>query len=214
MTQHRENYLRAAASAAALLREPALVTAWDQPSVLPEFTIRGLSGHLAAQVFSVPMALAQQLPENEAPISLLDHYARARWLDAGLNDDINVRIRDAGEGAAAADGPQALAEHVEATLAELRAVLPTEPPERVVRFSPGPWSLRLDDFLTTRMLEIAVHSDDLAASTGTTAQVIPDEVFAPVLELLSRLAVRRHGQSAVLRAFSRAERAPATITAM
>jgi hypothetical protein len=42
---------------------------------------------------------------------------------------------------------------------------------------------------------------------------LPDGVLGPVLSLLTRLAVRRHGQSAVLAALTRAERAPAAINA-
>jgi hypothetical protein len=48
---------------------------------------------------------------------------------------------------------------------------------------------------------------------GSPAPELPDEVLAPVLGLLTRLAVRRHGQSAVVAALSRAERAPARINA-
>ena len=75
------------------------------------------------------------------------------------------------------------------------------------------WSLRRDDLLTTRMMEIAVHSDDLAASAGVTAPPLPGDVLEPVLALLNRLAVRRHGQSAVITALTRAERAPGSIAA-
>jgi hypothetical protein len=74
--------------------------------------------------------------------------------------------------------------------------------------------LRLDDFLVTRMMEIAVHSDDLAVSTGVPTPELPAEVLEPVLALLTGLAVRRHGQPAVLRALSRAERAPDRINAL
>jgi hypothetical protein len=38
-------------------------------------------------------------------------------------------------------------------------------------------------------------------------------VLDPVFALLTRLAVRRHGPTALLRALSRSERAPATIAA-
>jgi hypothetical protein len=62
-------------------------------------------------------------------------------------------------------------------------------------------------------MEISVHSDDVAASLGIEAPSLPDAVLGPVLGLLTRLAVRRHGQSAVVAAFSRAERAPARINA-
>jgi hypothetical protein len=58
-----------------------------------------------------------------------------------------------------------------------------------------------------------VHSDDLAASVGVATPELPSEVIDPVVEMLARLAVQRHGATAVVRALSRAERAPATISA-
>jgi hypothetical protein len=76
------------------------------------------------------------------------------------------------------------------------------------------WALTLDDFLTTRTMELAVHMDDLAVSVGLAAPGLPDDAFDPVLMLLSRLAARRHGQAALLRALARAERAPAAINAI
>ena len=75
------------------------------------------------------------------------------------------------------------------------------------------WGLRLDDLLVTRMMEIAVHSDDLAVSVGIATPQLPAQVLDPVLKLLADLAVRRHGAVALLRALSRSERAPATISA-
>ena len=77
----------------------------------------------------------------------------------------------------------------------------------------GPRSLRLDDLLITRMMELAVHSDDLAVSVGTATPALRQSAVDTVIDLLSRLAVRRHGPTAVLRALSRAERSPATIAA-
>ena len=76
------------------------------------------------------------------------------------------------------------------------------------------WGLTLDDFLTTRMLELAVHLDDLAVSVGIATPELPDAAFDPVLILLARLAAGRHGQAALLRALARAERAPAAINAI
>ena len=75
------------------------------------------------------------------------------------------------------------------------------------------WSLSDDDFLLTRMMEIVVHSDDLAASVGLEAPEFPDEVVVPVLDLLTRLAVRRHGATALVRTLTRPQRAPATVAA-
>ena len=62
------------------------------------------------------------------------------------------------------------------------------------------WSLTTDDFLTTRMMETVVHSDDLAASVGLPTPVFPDDAATPVLALLTGVAVRRHGQADVVRA--------------
>ena len=60
-------------------------------------------------------------------------------------------------------------------------------------------------------MELVVHADDLACSVGLPTPEFPEEVTAPVVELLARLAVRRHGVTDVVRALSRAERAPASI---
>ncbi|MGI5214510.1 maleylpyruvate isomerase N-terminal domain-containing protein [Plantactinospora sp. CA-290183] len=212
MSEIRAAYLAAADSAAALLGDAAVARCWAAPSALPEFGVRGLAGHLAAQVLRVRPLLADPVPQ-EPPIPLLEHYARGRWLGAGLDDEANVGIRRAGEEAA---GPEAavLSRRVARAADELRAALPAEPADRVVHLPWGPWSLRLDDFLLTRMMEIAVHSDDLAVSVGVSTPVLPSAVLEPVLDLLARLAVRRHGATALLRALSRAERAPASVSAL
>jgi hypothetical protein len=146
------------------------------------------------------------------PVSLDEHYARSRWVNSGIDDESNVGIRSFG-GDLAADGVDALTTQTEIVLAELRTALPAEAPDRSVRLPWAEWSLTLDDLLITRMMEIAVHSDDLAVSVGAATPALPPAVLAPVFDLLTRLAVRRHGPTAVLRALSRAERAPATISA-
>jgi Mycothiol maleylpyruvate isomerase N-terminal domain len=211
MTPTRDAFVQAAASAAALLRDPAVAASWDSASVLREFSVAGLAGHLARQVLAVPRVLAQPVPADQ-PVSLLDHYARVSWIDTGPDDEANVDIRRGGEDEAA-DGAAALAAKTGVAVEALRSALPAEPAGRLVRPSWVSWTLTLDDFLITRMMEIAVHSDDLALSAGVATPALPPAVLDPVLDLLTRLAVRRHGPTAVLRALSRSERAPGTIAA-
>jgi uncharacterized protein (TIGR03083 family) len=211
MSPTRDAYLLAAGSAARLLADPAVSATWPKPSALTGFTVGGLAEHLATQVIFVPEALARPEPGG-GPVSLADHYGRVTWLGASLDEEANVTIRRGGE-TAATEGPDALVARIRAAVAELRAQLPTQPAERLVHPPGGPWGLRLDDFLVTRMMEIAVHSDDLAVSAGVATPELPPQVLDPVLALLSGLAVRRHGQPAVLRTLSRAERAPGTISA-
>ncbi|MEV6413910.1 maleylpyruvate isomerase N-terminal domain-containing protein [Kribbella sp. NPDC051718] len=207
----RDDFLAVGMSAAQLLREPAVIEAWSKPSALEEFTVSGLAGHLAFQVLAIPEIVASPIP-TEPTITVLDHYARVEWIDADLDDEISLRIRSGGD-LIAADGPGVLADRLDAALEQLTVELP-EIVDRPVRISLwGPWSLMLDDMLLTRLMELAVHSDDLAVSVGLPTPELPPSAVETVLSLLTRLSVRRHGASAVLRTLSRAERAPRTITA-
>lgn len=208
----RNAYLRAARSAAQLLADPAVAAAWEKPSALAEFRVSGLAGHLGRQVTRV-VELAAAGPADEAPIGLLDHFGRSTWVGATLSDPTSVGVREGGE-KDAAGGPAALAGHIAALVTDLEEVLPTLPADLVVALPWAGWALRFDDFLVTRLLEIAVHNDDLAVSVGIDAPEQPDEVLGPVFAVLTELAVNRHGATAVLRALSRAERAPATIAAI
>ncbi|MEV0228176.1 maleylpyruvate isomerase N-terminal domain-containing protein [Nonomuraea sp. NPDC050786] len=207
----RQSYLVAAASAVSLLRAPAVAAAWDKPSALTEFSVGGLAGHLAHQLVRVRDVLAPNGQPQE-PIGLLEHYSRSPWVQAGLDHESNVSVRRGGQ-AAAADGAAALADRAQALLDLQSAALPAEPADRVVDLPWSGWALRLDDFLLTRLVELVVHSDDLAASVGLDTPELPSSIIDPVVELLARLAVHRHGATAVIRTLSRAERAPATISA-
>jgi hypothetical protein len=211
VTGIRDDFLAVGSSAARLLREPAVTEAWSKPSALEEFGVSGLAGHLAYQVLAIPDIISAPIP-TEATISVLDHYARVEWIDADLQDEISLRIRSGGD-LVATDGPEVLADRLDAALDELGAELPGIA-DRPVRISLwGPWSLMLDDMLLTRLMELAVHSDDLAVSVGLPTPELPPSAVEAVVGLLSRLSVRRHGASAVLRTLARAERAPRTITA-
>lgn len=209
-SRNSEDFLAAARSALNLLRDPAVAKAWHEPSALAGLSVGGLAGHLAYLVLSLPQALSAPVPA-EPVVPVLEHYARVAWIGADLDAEINVRIRDSGE-EVAADGPVALADRTAAAIAELTPLVAG--PDRPVRIPLwGPWSLTLEDMLLTRMMELAVHADDLAVSAGVETPRLPPSALEAVVDLLSRLAVRRHGQVAVLRGLTRAERAPATITA-
>jgi len=207
----RADFLAVSRIAAELLHEPRLAAMWGEPSALAEFSVGGLAGHLAYQVLAIPQIVREPIP-TEPTIALLDHYARVQWIDAELDDEISVRIRAGGD-QLAADGPEALAGRLDAAIQQLESDLSTTP-DRAVRISLwGPWSLMLDDMLVTRMMELAVHSDDLAVSLGVPTPAFPDRALQVVVDLLTRLALRRHGQTSVLRALSRSERSPASIAA-
>jgi len=212
MTPIRELYLTAATTAAGLLAAPQVAAAWHEPSALPKLSVRGLAGHLAGQVFFLPPMLSGPAAADEV-ISIHEYYARASWIGSDLDDEFNTGIRTLSE-KVAADGPEALAAQVAGVIQELRETLPAAASRPVRRQGWGPWSLTLDDFVTSRLLEITVHSDDLAYSVGVPTPELPAEAVETVVDLLSRIALRRHGATNVLRALSRAERAPASISAL
>jgi hypothetical protein len=203
-------YLIAAGSVLDLVGRLEVSAAWDRPSALAEWSVGGLASHLAAQVFLGLSRLSDD--PGVDPIALDEHYRRAAWVTAEIGDEVSQNIRTGGQ-RDAADGHDALMTRLREATATLPAVLEAVPSDQPVLIPWQGWSLRRDDFLVTRMMEIAVHSDDLAASVGVSAPGLPDQVLGPVLSLLTRLAVRRHGQSAVLAALTRAERAPAAINA-
>jgi hypothetical protein len=210
-TDVRSAFLETARVAATLLRQPAVADKWYAESALAEFSVRGLAGHLAYQVLGVPPLLTEPVP-GEPVVSLLDHYASIPWVGAPLDAEVNVSIRSRGE-ELAADAPAGLAATVEAALAMLTSDLPAVP-NRPVRFPFwGPWSLTLDDLLITRTMELAVHVDDLAVSVDIDTPELPHTAADLVVTLLARVAVGRHGATLVIRALSRAERAPASIAA-
>jgi hypothetical protein len=204
-------FLETARTSRALLAEPAVAAAWAEPSALPGFTVGGLAAHLASQILTTARVIGEP-PSTHELVPLLGHYARATWVGADLDADINVAIRDGGE-TQAAQGSAALTVRVDEALAELEHALPGQPADRWVEPPAGPWSLSLHDFLLTRMMEVVVHSDDLAHSVNVPTPSFPPEVEEPVLSLLTQLAVRRHGFVAVVRALTRDERAPASIAA-
>jgi hypothetical protein len=208
-------YLDAAGVTADLIASPEVAARWNEPSALSEMAVSGLAGHLARQITGVPARLArrQQLPDRAELLTVTEHYARVRWAGAALDDETNVSIRRDSD-AEASGGPDDLARRTRTAVARVRDALPDgEQGDRAIYLPWTGWALTLDGFLTTRLLEIVVHLDDLAVSVDVTPPQLPEQATDTVLALLAQLAARRHGPAAVLRALTRQERAPATITA-
>ncbi len=132
------------------------------------------------------------------------HYNSAAWVVSTSPDDPpNDRSTDDAD---AALGVAALKHRATEALDSVRGILTSGEARDVVLIPWQGWALRRDDFLLTRLLEVVVHTDDLALSIGVQPPTFPDDAFTPVLALLTRLAVGRHGQSAVISTLTRRER--------
>lgn len=138
----------------------------SEQSVLPKMSVGALSCHLGRPLDSADA-----------------HYNLAAWVTSTTPDDsANERSTDDVE---AALGATALDHRASKALDSTRETLATGAARDVVLIPWQGWSLRRDDFLLTGLLEIVVHTDDLALSIDVLPPTFPDDAFTPVLELLT-----------------------------
>ncbi|MFD5825666.1 maleylpyruvate isomerase N-terminal domain-containing protein [Lentzea sp. NPDC060358] len=207
----REDFLTAARTALGLLCRDEVARNWDGPSALPGFGVSGLAGHLSYQVLPLPSMLSAPVGD-EPVVPLAEHYARAGWTDLDVDSDFHTRIRAGGE-KLASGGHAALCDEVGRTLDELGKSLPGSDNRPVRMPHWGPWAVPLDEYLLSRLMELVVHSDDLAVSVGVDTPEFPRAVNEAVIGLLTRMALDKHRAIDLVRALSRKERAPRDITA-
>jgi hypothetical protein len=208
----RDQYRTAARTALALVEDTAVAKAWAEPSALAGFTVGGLAAHLAQQITAVTAGLAAD-HAGKAHVTLFEHYDRAAWLAADLDNDYNTGIRDGGEQAAEA-GPAHVAAQTRAALTALDTALAAMDGTETSGNTRWPYAMTLDDFLRTRIMEIVVHGDDLAYSVAIDTPAFDQDVFDTAAWMLARLAAKRHGQANLVRALARAERAPESISGL
>jgi hypothetical protein len=197
----RLSYIAAAAVAREMIARPEVAAAWDAPSVLPKLTVRGLAGHLARSVVTVSDYLAAPPPKGVPALTAAAYFA-ATFPDDDIDSDVNVAVRTRGE-EQAADGRDALLERLDALLAQLTEQLPLEPAARSMRVI-GDRLILLDEYLRTRLVELALHIDDLCLSVHIGTPDIPGSEVA--IRTLVDVARLHHGDAAVLRALGRRER--------
>jgi len=209
MTDIRALFLETALAAQTLLFEPALARRFDEPSVLAEFPIRGLAGHFLRALTSVEGYLDRPEPaarpgSEVAAVSPAEYYAAVVAAGNDIGSEGQRAIRQRGfEAAPGTAGELALA-WSEAT-ARLDERLEREAAGRRVGVF-GDMVLTLDDYLVTRLVELVVHADDLAASLAVTPPPLPAAATGLVIATLVEVARIRHGDAAVLRALARRER--------
>ena len=205
MTEIRALFCEAVDAATPLLAEPALVERFEKPSALAEFSVRGLAGHLLRAMTTAETYLDGPEPDAAAPaISAAAYYAGVAAAPADLDDPFHQAIRQRGL-EAAPEAPEELPGIWAATMARFRARLDAEPAGRRVRVY-GDMVLTLDEYLVTRLIELAVHADDLAVSLDVAPPALPPAATGVVIVTLVEVARIRHGDAAVVRALTRRER--------
>jgi uncharacterized protein (TIGR03083 family) len=178
---------------------------WDEPSAVAEMTVGALAGHAARAAFTVQRYLA--VPEPPGVQRVLDapgYFVALPGLGEDIDSDFQRAIRDRAA-AEAADGPSLLLDRFDGAVEALATALPETPPDRHIVVLDG-LTLLLDDYLVTRLIEVVVHGDDLAASLAMPAPEFSSDVTDRVIGCLVEVAVRTHGSMAVVRALTRRER--------
>jgi hypothetical protein len=196
-------FLEGAAVVAEAIGDPAVGAAWDLPSVLEDQRVSGLAGHLArGAVWVVDEYLAGgEGPGSAEPpdyVSAGHYYASVA---GSATEEMHRGVRDRGA-AVAAVGQQALVAELLNRIVSLETLLARVPPDHVVAVFAGR-RIRLEDYLVSRMVEQAVHLDDLARSVGRDPWPLPEDLLDAVVAVGTEVARRRHGDGAVLRALYR-----------
>jgi hypothetical protein len=202
MAGTRAAFLEAAAVARQVVASPVVAVRWAEPSALSEMTVGALVAHLARAVTNAERSLeAPEPPPVAAVISAAAYFAA---VGPDLDSRINVRVR-ATSAEEALVGHRAVLGGMDRGLDRLRTRLEDEPEGRLVTVRDGE-VLRLDDYLATRIIELALHTDDLCVSVGRETPELPG--IGVAIQALVDIAAHRHGQLAVLRALARRERDP------
>ena len=210
MTETQALFLEAVAQTGPLLSEPALLERFDGPSALAEFSVRGLAGHLLRAVTSVEGYLERPEPDaagavnGPGAISAAEYYATGIGDESDINSEVQRAVRQRGVEAAAGP-PHELPAVWAASAEQLRTRLAGERPDRLMQVYGG-LVLTLDDYLVTRLVELVVHGDDLAASLDLAPPPLPPSATGLVISTLVEVARIRHGDAAVVRALTRRER--------
>ncbi len=213
-------FLATAEVVATLVGHPTVGRTWDRPSVLPHMTVGDLAAHLARAVNNVDTYLAEPAGSSgtsgpqggadaaaggegvDGPGYFLAFDDLGPDVDSGLNRAVRERAR-----AEASPGWRAVRETLGRSRENLARRLAEMEPTDPIRVL-GSMDMELADYLRTRLIEMAVHLDDLAVSVGVDTPALPPGVSQLVIADLVEMARRRHGDLAVLRSLTRRERDP------
>ena len=193
--------IEAVEAAAAMIGRDEVAARWDEPSALAGMTVGALCAHLVRAAGAVLAYLDRTDPTARPDGALLTPVT---YFHAAIDSPIHERIKEVSATEATA-GPARWRPRCAEVAASMRIRFAEEPTDRLVA-ALGGRMLSLDDFCRTRLIEVLVHLDDLAASVGVPCPDTSEEGRAIVIDILIGIARMQHGDWAVLHALARDER--------
>ncbi|HEX7167785.1 MAG TPA: maleylpyruvate isomerase N-terminal domain-containing protein [Acidimicrobiales bacterium] len=205
-----EAFRDAGGAFSALVERDSARRAWQAPSAVDGYTVGGLVAHTLIATRRLADVLDLDEPDAGLAVDLPAFYGANRVdTRADLGDgSLHAILRANGE-ELAQSGHANVVGQVRTVVAEVAERLPHERPERrvsVVRVRGG--TTDLATYLRSRVVELVVHGDDVAASIGLAAFDASPLAWRVTNEALVELAVARSGAAPVMRSFARVERAP------
>jgi len=131
-------------------------SAWDLPTRCTPWQVRDVVGHVVTVLGRVPDMVAAPAPDRPGATATGYYRADERFSDAANAD----RVRTARDRAVGPDVDGLRHEFVE-TWRSVVALCEQQPAGRIVRTRHGD-AMLLSEFLTTRIVELAVHGLDVA----------------------------------------------------
>lgn len=184
-----------------VIADPAVATRWEEPSVLPLMTVGAVAGHLLAVVRTFERRCEMPTTRTATVVDPVAGYVQVRpAVEADLDEP---GFRSVREGAArlAVRGPELVLEAFRACTTRLVDRLRADPPAFVQLPDPTLVST-LRDYTITRVVEVVIHTDDLAVSTGAHADPPDRDVASLVIDFLVSATRHRIGDTQVLRALA------------
>lgn len=160
-----------------------------RPSGLPGWDVHHLLVHIALQIDAVPRTLSGPEAEATAPEVSLSRWVLGNADFAGEQDE-ETRV----EAARWSGG----AELIDRAVADLEPVIEAAVNEELL-VPRAMGAMRMLDFTLTRLVELTVHSDDLARATGDRVGLDRQALATTVRLLADALAARAPGGAVEVR---------------
>ncbi len=202
-------FFLAGEATAAVVGSPEVAAAWSAPSALADYRVGELAAHTLVATARLELVLGEEQRPGATVVDLPTFYGTNRVDDPSITDAGHHPLIRAVAGESAGRGPEAVARELRSTLDRLRPALAGADLGRLVSvLNVRNGATPLEEYLRTRVVELVVHGDDLAASVGLPYEV-PPVAADVVLDACLALARARSGDLDVVRAFVRRERADA-----